>query len=83
MSGQNRLTLIIGIGIILAGLVMTLNGASVISDYAKSAVFARTNPEALFAMPPQAIIFALMAAVTGIGMIIGSGYGIGRALTNR
>jgi hypothetical protein len=83
MSGQNRVTMIIGIGIIVVGLFMTLNGASVISDYAKLAVFAKTNPEALFAMSPQAIIFALMATVTGIGMIIGGGYGIGRALTNR
>ncbi len=83
MSGKNRLTIIIGIGIILVGLVMTLNGASVISDYAKLAVFSRTNPDALFAMSPQAIIFALMASVTGIGMIIGGGFGVGRALTNR
>ena len=82
MSGQNRATMIIGIGIILVGLVMTLNGASVISEYAKLAVFARTNPEELFAMSPQEIIFALMATVTGFGMIIGGGYGIGRALTD-
>ena len=83
MSGQNRTTMIIGIGFILVGLVMTLNGASVISDYAKLAVFARTNPEALFAISPQEIIFALMATVTGLGMIIGGGYGIGRALTDQ
>ncbi len=82
ISGQNRTTIIIGIGIILVGLVMMLNGASVISDYAKLAVFARTNPEALFSISPQALIFALMATVTGIGMIIGGGYGVGRALTS-
>lgn len=83
MAGQNRVTIIIGLGIIIVGLVMTLNGASVISDYAKLAVFARTNPEALLTMSPQVIIFALVASVTGIGMIIGGGYGVGRALTNR
>lgn len=83
MSGKNRVTIVIGLVIIIVGLVMMLNGASVLSDYAKLAVFARTNPEALFAMSPQAIFFALMAAVTGIGMIIGGGYGVGRALTNR
>ena len=83
MSGQNRVIIFIGIGIILVGLVMTLNGASVISDYAKLAVFARTNPEALFTISPQAIFFALIATVTGTGMIVGGGYGVGRALTNR
>jgi len=82
MSGQNRTTMIIGIGIILGGLVATLYGASMISNYAELAAFARTNPEAIFTMSPQAIIFAMMATVTGIGMIIGGGYGIGRALTD-
>lgn len=83
ISGKNRVTIIVGVGIILVGLVMMLNGASVLSDYAKLAAFARTNPEALFAMSPQAIFFALMATVTGIGMIIGGGYGVGRTLTDR
>jgi hypothetical protein len=80
-SRQNRVTIIIGIAIIIVGLLMTLNGASTIADYAKIATFARTNPEALLSISPQPIIFALAATVTGLGMIVGGGFGIGRAMT--
>jgi hypothetical protein len=82
-SGKNRMTMIVGTGIILAGVIVMLNGASALSDYAKIAVFAKTNPEALLNVSPSAILFALSATVTGIGMIVGGGYGIARALTNR
>jgi hypothetical protein len=82
-SGKNRVTMIVGIGIILAGLIMALNGISALSDYAKIAVFAKTNPEVLLDVPASAIFFALSATVTGIGMVLGGGYGIARALTTR
>jgi hypothetical protein len=82
-SGKNRVTMIVGIGIVLAGLIMAINGISALSDYAKIAVFAKTNPAAWLNVPASAIIFALSATVTGIGMVVGGGYGIARALTNR
>jgi len=80
-SRQNRITIIIGIAIILLGLLMTVNGASTIADYAKIAAFARTNPQALLSISPQPIIFALAATITGLGMIVGGGFGVGRAMT--
>jgi hypothetical protein len=80
---QNTVTIVIGSGIIIIGLVMTINGASAISDYASLGLLARTNPEVLLNIDPRSIIIAIGAAITGIGMIIGGGYGIGRALTNR
>jgi hypothetical protein len=82
-SGKNRLTLFVGIGIVLVGLIMALIGASALSDYAKLAVFAKTNPEVLLDVSPSATFFALSATVTGIGMVLGGGFGIARALTNR
>jgi hypothetical protein len=81
-SGQNRVIILVGIGIILAGLVMALNGASTIYEYAKIVTFAKTNPEALLDTSPQPIIFALAATFTGLGMIVGGGFGVGRAMTN-
>jgi hypothetical protein len=62
---------------------MALNGASALSDYARLAMYARTNPEVLLGVAPQSFIFAVAATITGIGMIIGGGFGVGRALTNR
>lgn len=82
-TGQNRLTIFVGIGIILVGLVMALNGATTIADYAKLAAFARTNPSVLMSVSPEGLIFALAASITGLGMIIGGGYGVGRAIANR
>ena len=81
-SGQNRVTIIIGVAIIIVGLVISLAGASTIADYAKLAAFARTNPSALFEVSPQMLFLALAATITGIGMIIGGGYGVARALVN-
>jgi len=82
-SGRNRITIIVGIGIIIGGLVVALNGIGALSDYAKIAVFAKTNPEVLLSISPSAVFFALSATVTGLGMIVGGGYGVARSLTNR
>ena len=73
----------IGIGIIFVGLIMALNGASALSDYAKITTYARTNTEMLLNISPYAVVYALGATITGIGMIIGGGFGIARALSNR
>ena len=81
-STQNRTTIIVGTVIILIGLVMALAGGSTLADYAKIAVFARTNPEVLLSISPEFIFFALTQTVTGIGMIVGGGYGISRAITD-
>jgi hypothetical protein len=81
-ASQNRVTLFVGIGIIIVGLVMALNGVTAIADYAKLAAFARTNPSVLLNVSPQGIVFALAASVTGLGMIIGGGYGVSRAIIN-
>jgi hypothetical protein len=82
-SSKNRVTMIVGVGIVLAGLIVALNGIGALSDYAKLAVFAKTNPEVLLDIAPSAIFLALSATVTGIGMVLGGGYGIARALTSR
>jgi hypothetical protein len=82
-SGQNRITIFIGIGIILIGLIIAFNGVSTISEYVKIAAFARTNPGALLNISPMPIISALAATITGVGMITGGGFGVGRALSNR
>ena len=82
-SSKNRVLLVIGIGIILAGLFLALNGASAISEYVQMAAVARTNPEILLNVSPQAVVYALGLAVTGLGMIIGGGFGIARALSGR
>lgn len=81
-SRQNTITIVVGIGTILVGFVMAFYGANTISDYAKLASFARTNPEVLLSVSPQTIVLAIAATFTGIGMIVGGGYGIGRILTN-
>ena len=82
-SGKNRIIVVIGIGIILAGLIMTLNGASGIAEYAKLAAYAKTNPETLLNISPQGAVYTLASTVTGIGMIIGGGFGIARVLSGR
>ena len=82
-SGQNRVLIFIGIGIILIGLVIAINGIAGIVNYAKLAALAKTNPAVLLNVSPQAIIFSLAASITGIGMIIGGAYGIGRSLANQ
>jgi len=81
-ASQNRVALFVGIGIIIVGLIMALNGVAAIADYAKLAAFARTNPGVLLNVSPQGIVFALAASVTGLGMIIGGGYGVSRAIVN-
>jgi hypothetical protein len=80
---QSKITALVGIGIIFVGLVMTLNGASILSDYVKLGILARENPEVLLNISTYSIAIGIGLTVTGIGMIIGGGYGIGRALTNR
>ena len=82
-SGKIRVIVAIGIGIIFVGLIMALNGASALSDYAKITTYARTNPEMLLNISPYAVVYALGSTITGIGMIIGGGFGIARALSNR
>jgi len=82
-SGRNRITIIVGIGIIIGGLIVAINGIGALSDYAKIAVFAKTNPEVLLSISPSAVFFALTATVTGLGMVVGGGYGVARSLTNR
>lgn len=82
-SGKNRVIILISIGIILVGLVIAFNSVSLIFDYVKMAALAKTNPEALLSFSPQSTIYALVTMVTGIGMIIGGGVGITRALTKQ
>jgi len=82
-SGKNRVIIAIGIGIIFAGLVMAINGASIISEYAKLVVLAENNPEVLLNIAPQGSFFGVTAIIIGIGMIIGGGFGIARSVSER
>ena len=82
-SSKNRVIIVIGIGIILLGLILALNGANSISDYAKLAAHAKTNPEVLLNASAQGAVYALATIFTGMGMIIGGGFGIARALSNQ
>lgn len=82
-SRQNNVIIIVGIGIIIVGLVMGLNGISVLAEYAKLIPFAQTNPEIMLEYEPREIVFAIAASVTGFGMIIGGLFGIARVVTSR
>jgi hypothetical protein len=82
-SSRNRIPLIFGIGLILIGLFMAVNGVISLSDYVKFASVTTSTPEILLNISPQRVLFTLGAIVTGLGMVIGGSYGITRALSSR
>jgi hypothetical protein len=82
-SNKNRTTILVGVVTIFIGLVTMVYGASVLSDYAQLATYAQEHPEILLNIDPRVVLFGLAAGFSGLGMIIGGGYSIGKTLANR
>ncbi|HIE56885.1 MAG TPA: hypothetical protein EYP88_01450 [Anaerolineales bacterium] len=80
LHGPQHWKLLPSAGVALTGLFLAIMGAKWLFDYAKLAVFSKTNPEALLALPPANTFLALMFVVFGVGMMSGGLYGIGRGL---
>ncbi|MBN1667327.1 MAG: hypothetical protein JW862_09560 [Anaerolineales bacterium] len=75
---QNLVIILVGIAIVIGGFAATAWGGMMIWDYVNAI---RTGAIGQ-AIEPEWVVYGASVAVTGLGMMIGGGYGIGRALAN-
>jgi hypothetical protein len=76
---QNLVVILVGIAIVIGGFAATAWGGMMIWDYVNAF---RTGTIGQV-IEPEWVVYGASVAVTGLGMMVGGGYGVGRALANR